>query len=222
MVAITVILAAVIGAFVLEIGDQQETAPNTSFDSEERSIYVWGDNFGLNLSEVELAHAGGDVLSVSQTDIVVAGNDSAWGFMDKGDRANGDTSLMSPQPNVYRTAGTNEKATFQSGQTWKVSIRGDPESGGAGAPLSDEAVVSRCNTMPIRMYFGNRNNAKLFSLYDCDNDPVNFGWLGRNPQVALKQGEPVNIVWTAESGGKTQTLFKYQTQMGAPDYPKYE
>jgi flagellin-like protein len=39
MVAITVILAAVIGAFVLEIGNQQETAPSTSFDSEQQVVY---------------------------------------------------------------------------------------------------------------------------------------------------------------------------------------
>jgi flagellin-like protein len=35
MVAITVILAAVIGAFVLNIGGSQDTAPSASFDFEE-------------------------------------------------------------------------------------------------------------------------------------------------------------------------------------------
>jgi FlaG/FlaF family flagellin (archaellin) len=34
IITITVILAAVIGAFVLEIGDQQETAPTNRFSAE--------------------------------------------------------------------------------------------------------------------------------------------------------------------------------------------
>jgi hypothetical protein len=28
----------------------------------------------------------------------------------------------------------------------------------------------------------------------------------------LKQGDEMNIVWTASSGGKTQTLLKYSVQ----------
>jgi flagellin-like protein len=40
MVAITVILAAVIGAFVLNIGGSQDTAPSVSFDFEQSSAGV--------------------------------------------------------------------------------------------------------------------------------------------------------------------------------------
>ena len=51
MVAITVVLAAVIGTFVLGLGDQvQETAPNAQF-----SFDYDGDN-----SEVTITHQGGD------------------------------------------------------------------------------------------------------------------------------------------------------------------
>jgi flagellin-like protein len=39
MVSITVILATVIGTFGIEVGDQEETAPNTSFDSEQKTEY---------------------------------------------------------------------------------------------------------------------------------------------------------------------------------------
>jgi len=51
MVAITVILAAVIGAFVLDIGGSQESAPQVQWDWSEGS-----DN-------VELSNGGGDTVS---------------------------------------------------------------------------------------------------------------------------------------------------------------
>jgi len=53
MVAITVILAAVIGAFVLDIGGSQESAPQVQWD--------WADNG----SGVSVEHGGGDSLSSS-------------------------------------------------------------------------------------------------------------------------------------------------------------
>jgi flagellin-like protein len=52
MVAITVILAAVIGAFVLGIGGSQEAAPQASFE--------WSD------AGSEVLHSGGDELDGSQ------------------------------------------------------------------------------------------------------------------------------------------------------------
>jgi len=53
MVAITVILAAVIGAFVLDIGGSQESAPQVQWD--------WSDDAGGD--EVTLSHGGGDTVT---------------------------------------------------------------------------------------------------------------------------------------------------------------
>jgi len=58
MVAITVILAAVIGAFVLDIGGSQESAPQVQWD--------WSDNStdgGSMTGSVILEHGGGDTVS---------------------------------------------------------------------------------------------------------------------------------------------------------------
>ncbi|WP_336135552.1 type IV pilin N-terminal domain-containing protein [Natronomonas amylolytica] len=66
MVAITVILAAVIGTFVLGLGDQvQETAPNAqiSFD------YTEGTSDTL-----QITHDGGDPLPGAQTYVVISGS----------------------------------------------------------------------------------------------------------------------------------------------------
>jgi len=59
MVAITVILAAVIGAFVLGLGDSvSETAPNAQID------FDYGDD------NVTLTHDGGDSFDVANVDLV--------------------------------------------------------------------------------------------------------------------------------------------------------
>jgi len=53
MVAITVILAAVIGAFVLDIGGSQESAPQVQWD--------WSDDAAQN--DTVLSHGGGDTVN---------------------------------------------------------------------------------------------------------------------------------------------------------------
>jgi flagellin-like protein len=65
MVAITVILAAVIGTFVLGLGDQvQQTSPNAQWN--------W-DESGTN--NLDLTHEGGD--SVTATNVETTGSDAA-------------------------------------------------------------------------------------------------------------------------------------------------
>jgi flagellin-like protein len=129
MVAITVILAAVIGAFVLEIGDQQETAPSTSFSSEEESAWVIKDSTNpadsWNLTQVSLTHAGGDTVPISQTRMSLAGNTSVWARKNgaQNDDAGGGTA-MRPQPDICKTAGTNSKISWSSGQSNYVEFAG--------------------------------------------------------------------------------------------------
>ncbi|MFD1646043.1 type IV pilin [Haloarchaeobius litoreus] len=65
MVAITVILAAVIGAFVLNIGGNQETAPQTQFDWEYSDNATAG---GTN-DNVLVTHGGGGSLDATQLDL---------------------------------------------------------------------------------------------------------------------------------------------------------
>jgi len=66
MVAITVILAAVIGTFVLGLGDQVESAPQASFN------YDFDEDAGSN-GEVTISHRGGDTIQGSDIDIRIAG-----------------------------------------------------------------------------------------------------------------------------------------------------
>jgi flagellin-like protein len=191
MVAITVILAAVIGAFVLEIGDQQETAPNTSFDSDQSTKFYWGAN-KANLTTIDISHAGGTVVDITQADVKIEANGSAWGLQKARTSGNAaDWDFVRPQPDVRQTLGTNEPAEFSSGETWSVF-------GYEG--LADDRVDNK-------NYYG--------AYYDGDGDgqtemQIKSG-IGKITSD-MEGGESVNVVWTASSGGKTQTLFKYTVQ----------
>jgi len=73
MVAITVILAAVIGTFVLGLGEQvQQTTPQATFD------------FDYAGNDAEITHEGGDNLNGDNSGSVVITSDSAtdtqWGL----------------------------------------------------------------------------------------------------------------------------------------------
>jgi flagellin-like protein len=74
MVAITVILAAVIGTFVLGLGDQvQDTAPQASFNFE----------FDTSADSITVTHDGGDTIPSSST-LEVSGPDATETFDNSG------------------------------------------------------------------------------------------------------------------------------------------
>ena len=99
MVAITVILAAVIGTFVLGLGDQVESAPQASF------------NFDLNedTNEVEITHRGGDTIDISEIEVRVAGSQ---------------TDLLESSEGTAFSSDSK----FRAGNTGYVDVEGDSGS----------------------------------------------------------------------------------------------
>jgi len=189
MVAITVILAAVIGAFVLEIGDQQETAPSTSFDSAQRTVTVTdNDADSSNLTEVDISHAGGNVLDVTQTDVAVNGNtlDDAL-------------ETIAPTPDFRATLGSNENVEIASGETMSVIVY---------EFYADEKVEAGDNVYST--------TAQSYWIQATPSgDDVTCQQSTPYNQIdctELATGDEIVVKWTAESGGKTQTLFKYSVQ----------
>jgi flagellin-like protein len=84
MVAITVILAAVIGTFVLGLGDQvQDTAPQASF------------NFDFQSGDVVITHDGGDSIQQSALSVTESDNSGTDNFADSDtfSDANGDSQV---------------------------------------------------------------------------------------------------------------------------------
>jgi flagellin-like protein len=76
MVAITVILAAVIGTFVLGLGDQvQQTSPSAQYDTSAETIETDGSfSYGATETAVRLVHQSGDSIDPSTLTISVAGD----------------------------------------------------------------------------------------------------------------------------------------------------
>jgi len=75
MVAITVILAAVIGTFVLGLGDQvQSTTPSASFGFTSENI---GDSDGGN-DIVKITHESGDTIETNSLQVRI-GSDTIYG-----------------------------------------------------------------------------------------------------------------------------------------------
>lgn len=73
MVAITVILAAVIGTFVLGLGDQvQQTTPRASFGFDQTTGSPNADVDSV--TEVTATHESGDTISESDIKVTVEGN----------------------------------------------------------------------------------------------------------------------------------------------------
>ncbi|QSG02295.1 type IV pilin [Natranaeroarchaeum sulfidigenes] len=76
MVAITVILAAVIGAFVIGIGGDQETVPQASFSSSQENTADDADDVVIDIS-----HESGESIPEDNVDVTVDG-ESADDFED--------------------------------------------------------------------------------------------------------------------------------------------
>jgi hypothetical protein len=213
MVAITVILAAVIGAFVLEIGDQQETAPSTSFSSEEAVKYryetvgggIWGQ---VNATEVTLTHAGGNTIDVTQFDIRVNGNNSVWGVEEENQPGSlsplpiGDVDTAKPLPDIRPTLGSNEQVEFTSGESLPIFVH----SAWKRSAMESQTYIFHYSSDAS----GKHEDGRIAAVWPKSNGNH------EGPEM-LRANDRVSIVWTAESGGKTQELFKYTVQTTSPE-----
>jgi flagellin-like protein len=228
MVAITVILAAVIGAFVLEIGDQQETAPSTSFESQQTTkMYTSGaccSPIEANLTTVELNAMGGETIDISNVKVKANGNQSVYGSITN-EGGSVPWSLSYPDvwavPDWVPTLGTNKQVKFASGDQWIVHSRSATDadntgSWGVGPPFSHEQYKTAMEhgDCSVQVHFGS------FATEDIDKMQVHEGGFGGGCPLAqekrwlepLRQGNELQVVWKADSGGKTQTLYKYTVQ----------
>jgi flagellin-like protein len=127
MVAITVILAAVIGAFVLDIGGSQESAPQVQWD--------WTDD--SSNSKVVIEHGGGDTVN-NPGQIEVAGDVDTDGVsIDQLDNApTGDTWTAGDSADIMQSGGTNVNLNGGSG-TGTVSLVWQSSDGSQSNTISE-------------------------------------------------------------------------------------
>ncbi|QCJ45957.1 type IV pilin [Haloprofundus sp. MHR1] len=105
MVAITVILAAVIGTFVLGLGDNIQTAPQASFG------FDYDEDEAGGAGTVTITHRGGDTFDAGEIEVRKNGND-----------------VTDPYSQIVRT-GSTAKVDVNGGDSISVVyVGGDGES----------------------------------------------------------------------------------------------
>jgi len=138
MVAITVILAAVIGTFVLGLGDQvQSTTPQASFGFDQSTVTVDDGTNTFDVTAVTVTHETGDSISESDLSVSVNGN-AAW------DLTNTSTGDVTRATNPWDDSGEKVSAgssfrvlLYDSGSTIEegTQVTGDG-SGGFSSPAT--------------------------------------------------------------------------------------
>jgi len=112
MVAITVILAAVIGTFVLGLGDQvQSTTPQASFGFDQSTETVESGGETSEITTVTVTHETGDSIAESDIAVTVDGN-SAWSL------TNASVSDQSKATNPWGDSGEDVSA----GNSFKIYL----------------------------------------------------------------------------------------------------
>ncbi len=119
MVAITVILAAVIGSFVLNIGGQQEAAPQAQLTLEE------------NITEIEqfdLRHSGGDRIQYEDINVVISGSSNHDGTYSYTDTSTNGDSLGADEYSEWYQQGP-QGGNITVAETDTIKLESDTSDG---------------------------------------------------------------------------------------------
>ncbi|NHN47188.1 type IV pilin [Halostella sp. JP-L12] len=117
MVAITFILAAVIGAFVLDLGGSQEKTPQTKFDADWNGTQIAGSTE----YDVKISQESGDSISTDRLSL-------------SGDITDGNTTAWQNAPDSTTQAGSYIETTVDTGG--EVRIIWQSESGETSSTLA--------------------------------------------------------------------------------------
>jgi len=134
MVAITVILAAVIGSFVLGLGEQvQTTTPQANFGFSTGSVDVQDQSGGstTSVTTVTITHETGDSLSASNLDIVVNG-DQAY-TRDSSDVVQGTFSGDVSAGSSITIVGATDSGSVSTGTPYEFMYDDINDGDGTGA-----------------------------------------------------------------------------------------
>ena len=150
MVAITVILAAVIGTFVLGLGDQvQTTTPQANFDTEyKQDLQSASDSFDA----LVITHTGGDTIQASNLNVSVTGQSA------------GTTGT----PVIYKSAFENE-SDVSAGNTWNLTTYQftDPDNSDSGSGLTQSQSLD-LSSATIEVVWTSSSGDKSASLMKWD------------------------------------------------------
>lgn len=185
MVAITVILAAVIGTFVLGLGEQvQTTTPQVSFGFDTTTVEVQDDDSGTeDVTAVTITHESGNELKESNLNIKVDGTQAYAKASGGPDVAGAVTQDFSAGTSTTIIAAVNSDTTLTDGEDFVYDK----------SPSVDDGDTD--NTLDI--VEDGETNAGTDADHLVEND------------VGLSSDDTVRVVWSSDSGDTSSTLGKF-------------
>jgi len=190
MVAITVILAAVIGTFVLGLGDQvQSTTPQASFGFEKSTTDVEVDVVDdtttdtITVTSVTITHESGDTIDANNLDVSVNG---ATAYTNAGDATDTDDA---------DEVGGQYSGDVSAGSSITIVAAADDSSITTGGTASDSHYVIPSSGEPLAIQYTGSDSA---------NADVT--------DVGLSTGDTVRVVYDSPDSDSTSTLAKSEIQ----------
>lgn len=196
LVAVTVVMAGTVGAFLFMLGDTSEPPPTASLTPEQTEEFVIATG-GLNRSftAVTITHRGGDSIQHDRVEVLVNG-EPAYGINAS------DDPCAAAGPNGW-VAGANCARTL-----WNTSKR---------VTVGDSITVVHKNssatadgvgyTAPDQDVFPGVSDDVDGSLYVQNRDP--FFAKVDGTAIQLTTGDTVEVVWTRESEDGGVVLLEY-------------
>lgn len=168
MVAITVVLAAVIGTFVLGLGDQvQQSTPRASFGFSQTTETV--SHTSTNSSEitmVTLTHESGDSIDETSLSVSVNGND-AYGLNKIGTGTDPQATNPWNDSGEKVSAGSSfEVALYDDGGGVVVSDLIEPNNANDGYYTTGAAELAEVDTVRIVYNSPDSDNTATLAKYE--------------------------------------------------------
>ena len=205
MVAVTVIIAAVIGSTALSMGDSvSKSPPQVQFETETDTETISdGDGYEITVKSFKLEHNGGEDVDVRNLKVTIDGRQAY------------DHRL--PENHLYPTVDgegseyaqpiypfDQYKEDLVSGEDNKISSGDSAELYSATNDIESENID-----------FSKEQNQVMYTF--DDRDPVRFlhdGW--QNPDrfenqeesAHLESGQTVRVVWEPSGSDQSQTLYE--------------
>ncbi|MEZ3115949.1 type IV pilin [Halobaculum sp. MBLA0147] len=196
LVAVTVVIAGTVGAFVFVLGDTSEPPPTVSLTSEQTEAFVVATG-GLNRSftAVTITHRGGDSIRHDRLEVLVNG-EPAYGVNAS------DDPCAAAGPNGWVTGANcartlwNDSETVTAGDSITVVHKNSSATAdGVGYTAPDQDV------------FPSVPDDVDGSLYVQNRDPFFAGVDGT--AIQLTTGDTIKVVWTRESDDGGVVLLEY-------------
>jgi flagellin-like protein len=163
MVAITVILAAVIGTFVLGLGDQvSNTSPQASFTFNLEDNVDYDGTASVDNAEdgdiLSITHDGGSKIAASTLSV----------------KSTGAAALSASKPSADGSSTSSSISAYQSSLSWEDNVNGDDVVAGTSAYLytTDDSGVSptneELNDNTVRVVWASSNGGDTATLGKWD------------------------------------------------------